>query len=81
MSSRYDDYTTTFTLRFRSGNHDVSSQASAYLRGLMQSEKRNMERMSEMVPETDQQVLQNFLAHSSWDHQGVMAQVSEHADI
>lgn len=81
MSSRYDDYTITFTPRFRSGNHDVSSQARAYLRGLMQSAKRNMERMSEVVPETDQQVLQNFLTHSSWDHQGVMAQVSEHADI
>ncbi len=80
MSSRYDDYTTTYSLRFRSGNHDVSSQARAYLRGLMQSPKRNMERMAEVVPDTEQQVLQNFLTHSSWDYQGVMAQVSRHAD-
>ena len=37
MSSRYNDYTTTFTPSLRSGNHDVSSQAGAYFRGLMQS--------------------------------------------
>jgi SRSO17 transposase len=80
MASRYDDYTTTYTPCFRSGNHDVSAQARAYLRGLMQSEKRNMERMAEAVPETDHQVLQNFLTHSSWDHQGVMNQVSKDAD-
>jgi SRSO17 transposase len=36
--------------------------------------------MAEVVPETDRQVLQNFLTHSSWDYQGVMAQVSKHAD-
>ena len=39
-----------------------------------------MERMAEVVPNTDQQVLQNFLTHSSWDHQGVIAQVSRAAD-
>jgi SRSO17 transposase len=80
MSSRYIDYTTTFSAHFRSGNHDVSSQSNAYLRGLMQSQKRNMERMAEVVPETDEQVLQNFLTHSSWDHQGIIAQVSKEAD-
>jgi SRSO17 transposase len=46
----------------------------------MQSEKRNMERMAEVVPETDHQVLQNFLTHSSWDHQDVMARVTKDAD-
>jgi SRSO17 transposase len=39
-----------------------------------------MERMAEVVPETDEQVLQNFLTHSSWDHQGIIAQVSKEAD-
>jgi SRSO17 transposase len=80
MSSRYDDYTMTYSERFRSGNHDVSKQARSYLRGLMQSQKRNMERMTEVVPDTDYQVLQNFLTHSSWGYQGVMEQVSKDAD-
>ena len=47
MASRYDDYTTTYTPCFRSGNHDVSAQARANLRGLMQSEKRNMGKQSD----------------------------------
>ncbi len=46
----------------------------------MQSEKRNMERMVEVVPETDYQVLQHFLTHSSWDHQAVINQVAKDAD-
>jgi SRSO17 transposase len=36
--------------------------------------------MAEVVPETDNQVLQNFLTHSSWDHQDVMARVTKDAD-
>jgi SRSO17 transposase len=39
-----------------------------------------MERVAEVVPETDNQVLQNFLTHSSWDHQDVMARVTKDAD-
>jgi SRSO17 transposase len=46
----------------------------------MQAEKRNMERMAEAVPDSDEQVLQNFLTHSSWDYRGVMDQVAMNAD-
>ncbi len=46
----------------------------------MQSEKRNMERMVEVVPETDYQVIQHFLTHSAWDHQAVINQVAKDAD-
>ena len=80
MAGRYVRFNKRYRPYFRSGNHDVSRQASDYLCGLMQSQKRNMERMAEIVPETDAQVLQNFLTHSSWDHQDVMAQVSKDTD-
>ena len=80
MTCRYDDFTTTYQPCFRSGNHDVSPQANRYLRGLMQTPKRNMERMAEAVPDTDYQALQNFLTHSHWDHQAVMEKVSQDAN-
>jgi SRSO17 transposase len=46
----------------------------------MQAEKRNMERMAEAVPDSDDQVLQNFLTHSSWDYRPVMDQVARNAN-
>lgn len=46
----------------------------------MQAEKRNMERMVEAVPDSDYQVLQNFLTHSSWDYRPVMDRVARNAD-
>jgi hypothetical protein len=46
---------------FCSGNHNVARTAQQYLCGLMQADKRNMERMVEAVPDSDYQVLQNFL--------------------
>ncbi|EQD42370.1 IS4 family transposase [mine drainage metagenome] len=64
----------------RSGNHSVFGTAQQYLCGLMQAEKRNMERMVEAVPDSDYQVLQNFLTHSSWDYRPVMDRVAHNAD-
>jgi hypothetical protein len=32
------------------------------------------------VPDSDEQVLQNFLTHSAWDYRGVMDQVAMNAD-
>jgi SRSO17 transposase len=49
------------------------------LKGLFQSSKRNMERMSEVVAASDDQVLQNFLTHSSWDERAVMDRVAHQA--
>ena len=39
-----------------------------------------MERMAEVVPDSDDQVLQHFLSNSSWDERGVMDQVALEAD-
>ena len=44
---------------------NVIAQSKNYLLGLIQSEKRNMERMAEVVPESDEQVLQHFLSNSN----------------
>jgi len=39
-----------------------------------------MERMAEVVPESDEQVLQHFLSNSNWDERGVLDQVALDAD-
>jgi SRSO17 transposase len=59
----------------------VVKTAQQYLCGLMQAQKRNMERMAEAVPDSDEQVLQNFLTHSSWDYRAVMDRVASKADV
>jgi SRSO17 transposase len=80
LSAAYQRFSQPFEDAFRSGNHRVSATAQQYLCGLMQADKRNMERMAEAVPDSDDQVLQNFLTHSSWDHRAVMDQVARSAN-
>jgi SRSO17 transposase len=46
----------------------------------MQARKKNMERMAEVVPDSDEQVLQHFLSNSNWDARGVVEQVALEAD-
>ena len=54
--------------------------AAYYTRGLLQHhKKRNMERIAEIIP-VSQQVLQQFLTDSPWDHRGVFDQVLGVAD-
>ena len=57
-------------------------QAGEYLRGLIQAplRQRNMERMAEVVPETNEQRLQNFLTESPWSHRAVMDDVARQAN-
>lgn len=55
-------------------------QAQQYLRGLVQSARRNVERMAEVVPGTDAQALHHFLSHSPWESRPVMDQVGRDLD-
>jgi SRSO17 transposase len=80
LGATYGRFSEDFDEVFRSGNHNVTRTAQQYLCGLMQAEKRNMERMAEAVPDSDDQVLQNFLTHSSWDHRAVMDRVARKGD-
>ncbi len=54
--------------------------ARQYLCGLMQAVRKNMERMAEVVPESNAQALHHFLANSKWDFRAVLAQVARVAD-
>jgi len=47
---------------------------------LIQASKKNMERMAEAVPESNDQALQHFLTNSPWNEQTVVEQVAQDAD-
>lgn len=46
----------------------------------MQAERKNMQRMEEIVPDSNEQSLQHFLSNSPWDHRGVMDQMALDVD-
>ena len=65
---------------FRLKTRDVALQSKHYLQGLVQSPKKNMERMVEVVPNSDEQALQHFLSNSNWQERPVLDQVALEAD-
>lgn len=46
----------------------------------MRARRRNMERMAEAVPDSDDQSLQNFISNSPWDDSALMRQIAEDAN-
>jgi SRSO17 transposase len=46
----------------------------------MQADNKNMERMVEVVPDSDWQSLQNFTSHSPWSGQGLLDQIARDAN-
>jgi SRSO17 transposase len=80
MGRRFAEFCEGFADHFRLRTRDVLTQSKQYLSGLMQARKKNMERMAEVVPESDEQALQHFLSNSNWDERGVLDQVALEAD-
>lgn len=69
-------YQHLFVTRTRS----VIEQSLNYLSGLMQAVCKNVERMIEVVPDTEYQTLHHFASKSPWDHRLVMDQVALDSD-
>lgn len=80
MGKRFNDFVDEFAHHFWLRTRDVCEQSRQYLQGLMQARKKNMERMAEVVPGSDEQVLQHFLSNSTWDERAVLDQVALGAD-
>lgn len=64
---------------FRQRTRTVETAAQQYGQGLIQTETKNMERMEEVVPEADHQVLQHMLSESAWSERAVLDQVAQEA--
>jgi len=77
MGSFISHYSRLFQVHKR----NASERASQYRKGLLQSRQRNMKKMAEVVPDTDEQSLQQFLSDSPWDYQAVMNQVAEDTNV
>lgn len=58
----------------------MADQAELYLRGLIQAERKNMERMAEVVADADHQQLHHFTTNAGWDERAVFDQVALEAD-
>jgi SRSO17 transposase len=65
-----------FVTRTRNG----IEASKKYLFGLIQSEKRNMERMAEVVTDADDQAYQHFVSQSPWSHRAVLDQIAQDVD-
>lgn len=80
MGRRFLEFVEGFTPHFRLGHRRLIARAKAYLHGLMQAQRKNMERMVEVVPDSDYQRMHHFMSSSPWDARPVMDKVAVRAD-
>ncbi len=80
MGSHFIEFHRRYSPLFQLRTRDVSRVSEQYFKGLIQAYKKNMERMTEAIPGSDDQVFQHFLTNSPWDDQGVVDQVANDAN-
>ena len=80
MGQRFMKFCDRFSDHFRQRTRTVEIAAQHYVRGLIQAETKNMERMEEVVPDADHQVLQHMLSESAWSERAVLDQVAQEAN-
>jgi SRSO17 transposase len=76
IAERFVAFHKEFAPLFQTQTRDNAEIAGKYLNGLVQTPKKNMERMEEKVPETNEQALQHFVTNSPWDEDAVLKQVA-----
>jgi len=76
LGQRIEVFHQRFNKYFITGTRNVIEQSKQYLLGLIQSRKRNMERMAEVVPGADNQVYQHFISCSPWDERPLLDQIA-----
>ena len=80
IGQRFMDFCSRFASPFRQGTRTVETAAQHYVRGLLQAETKNMERMEEVIPEADHQALHHMLSESAWSERAVLDQVAQEAN-
>jgi SRSO17 transposase len=79
IGQRFLDFCERFGGHFRQRTRTVETAAQQYVRGLLQAETKNMERMEEVIPDADHQALQHRLSASAWSERAVLDQVAQDA--
>lgn len=80
MGQRFCEFGGRYEEHFERRTRSVFSQSQHYLQGLMQARRKNLERMEEVVPDSDYQSLHHFLSASEWDARAVLDHVAADAD-
>jgi SRSO17 transposase len=80
MGRRFQNFSKRFAAHFQRWTRSALPQARQYLQGLMQATRKNIERMEEVVPDSDYDSLQHFVSHSEWNARAVLDQVAVEAD-
>ena len=81
LARDFVDFVSRYKSCFTTTTRSVAmTQAKQYLCGLMGAKKGNMERMAEVVPDSNEQALQHFLTNSPWSERAVMDKVAQDAD-
>ncbi|MFZ1642360.1 MAG: IS701 family transposase [Candidatus Contendobacter sp.] len=80
IGQRFLDFRERFGGHFRRRTRTVETSVQHYVRGLLQAETKNMERMEEAIPEADHQALQHMLSESAWSERAVLDQVAQEAN-
>ena len=81
MADRFLGFVKSYAAHFKSYRRDVSEKARQYASGLMQAgSRKNIYAISEVVPDTDERNLQQFITHSQWSAREVLDHVAQNAD-
>jgi hypothetical protein len=81
VADRFVGFVKSYAEHFKSYRRDVSEKARQYASGLMQAgSRKNIYAISEVVPETDNRNLQQFITHSKWSAREVLDHVARDAD-
>jgi SRSO17 transposase len=81
IAKRFVEFCKRLATPFQSKTRSREPQMQQYVSGLVQSDKKkNMERMAEVVPDSDAQVFQHFLSDSEWDEREVFDLVATEAN-
>jgi SRSO17 transposase len=81
LADRFLSFVNSYAELFVSYRRDVSEKARQYVSGLMQAgSRKNIYAISEVVPDTDDRNLEQFITHSKWSGREVLDQVARDAD-
>jgi len=80
MDVHFSEFHKRHSPLFQTPTGGAGDESLQYFKGLIQAKKKNMERMAEAVPFSDDQALQHFLTNSPWDEQRIVDQIAADAN-
>jgi SRSO17 transposase len=81
VADQFLGFVMSYAEHFISYRRDVSEKARQYASGLMQAgSRKNIYAISEVVPDTDERNLQQFITHSKWSTREVLDHVARDAN-